>query len=61
MPQHILDQLPTSTTGHSYPLLRPFTTYHLSAGDLYQSSDWLPAMIAAGLAVAAISPGAVKN
>jgi hypothetical protein len=48
-----LDQLAIFTTGYSYPLLWPLTTYHFPAGDLYQSSDRLPVLITAGLAVVA--------
>lgn len=48
-----LDQLAIFTTGYSYPQLWPLTYYHFPAGDLYQSSDRLPALISAGLAIAA--------
>jgi len=48
-----LDQLAIFTTGYSYPLLWPLTNYHFPAGDLYQSSDRLPVLIMAVLAVVA--------
>lgn len=46
MSHHTLDLLLLNASGYAYPVLWPFTEYHLPAGMLYRSSDRLPTFIA---------------
>ncbi|ARS89957.1 metal-dependent hydrolase [Natrarchaeobaculum aegyptiacum] len=49
---HVLDALLVTRTGYTYPIFWPLTEYRPPAGNLFHSSDWLPAALSSVIAAA---------